>query len=68
MDILAFLVWSAVCYWIIVLDGATTIEGWKSFFLFGAFVASLTPTEIKFYFGISWVGSLVMLIVSLVSG
>lgn len=68
MEILDFLVWTGVCYWVIVLDGATTIEGWKSFFLFGPWEATLTPQELKFYFGISWIVSLVMLVVALASG
>lgn len=58
--ILAFLVYSAFCYWVIVLDGAEDIEGWKSFLLLGWFAAALTPRELKFYVGISWLLGLAM--------
>jgi hypothetical protein len=63
-----FLVYSAFCFWVIVLDGAETLEGWKSFFLLDWFAASLTPTELKFYVGISWLAGLVLIFVQLFSG
>ena len=56
--VLSFLAYSAFCYWIIFMDGAETIEGWTSFFLFGWLAAALTPSELKFYVGISWLASL----------
>ena len=31
--ILGFLLYSAFCYWVIFMDGADELEGWKSFFI-----------------------------------
>ena len=66
--ILSFLVYSAFCYWVIVLDGAETLEGWGAFAFFGLFAASLTPSELKFYVGISWVASLLLSLFFFFSG
>jgi len=63
-----FLAYSAFCFWVIFLNGADVLEGWKSFFLFGWFEASLTVTELKFYIGISWLASLIFMLFQLFSG
>jgi hypothetical protein len=63
--VLSFLGYSVLCFWIIFRDGADVLEGWSSFFLFGWFAASLTPDQLKFYVGISWIASLVGSIVML---
>lgn len=68
MAFLSFAAYSAFCFWVIFLDGATTLEGWKSFFLFGGFAASLTAQELKFYIGISWIASLVFLLIATFGG
>ena len=68
MAILMFLLYTGVCYWLIFLDGVEALEDWKTFFLFGGFAASLTPRELKFYVGISWIASLVFLLISLFGG
>ena len=68
MVILLFLAYTAFCYWAIVLDGVEALETWKTFFLFGWFAASLTPTELKFYLGISWLASMVLTLIQLFSG
>ena len=68
MIVLAFVGYSVFCFWVIVLDGAEVLEGWKSFFLFDWFAASLNVTELKFYVGISWLASLVLLLFQLFSG
>lgn len=60
-----FLIYSAFCFWVIFLDGAETLEGWGAFALFGLFAASLTPSELKFYVGISWLVSLVFALMAL---
>ena len=57
MFYVSFLLYSAFCYWVVFLDGADVLEGWKSFFLFGWFAATLTTAELKFYIGISWLAS-----------
>ena len=67
LTILPFLAYSAFCYWLIFLDGAETLEGWKSFFLLGWFATSLTSTELKLYVGISWLASLVLFLLQLFS-
>ena len=51
-----------------MVDGAETLEGWKSFFLFGWFAAALTTSELKFYVGISWMASLFLLLYQLFAG
>lgn len=68
MALLSFAAYSAFCFWVIFLDGATVLEGWKSFFLFDWFAASLTAQELKFYVGISWICSLVLLLIALFGG
>ena len=68
MLVLAFLGYTAFCFWVIVLDGAETLEGWRSFLVFGWFAASLTSTELKFYVGISWLASLALLLFHLFGG
>jgi len=55
-----FLAYSVFCYWVIFRDGAEALEGWGAFALMGWFAASLTPSELKFYVGISWLAGLVM--------
>ena len=60
-----FVLYSALCFWVIFLDGAETLEGWGAFALFGWFAASLTPSELKFYIGISWLVSLVFTLMAI---
>jgi hypothetical protein len=68
MLVLAFLGYSAFCFWVIFLDGVDTLEGWRSFLLLGWFASSLTSTELKFYVGISWLASLAVLLFQLFGG
>ena len=68
MILVPFLLYSVFCYWAIFMDGAETLEGWKSFFLFDWFAASLTAQELKFHIGISWLASLVGTLIILFSG
>ena len=68
MAILVFVLYSAFCYWVIFMDGADELEGWKSFFRFSWFAASLTAQELKFYVGISWIASLVILLFNTLGG
>ena len=62
MAFVGFANYSALCFWVIFMDGADTLEGWKSFFAFDWFAASLTAQELKFYVGISWLASLALLL------
>ena len=59
LTFLPFIAYSLFCYWVIFRDGAEVIEGWGAFALMGWFAASLTPSELKFYVGISWLLGLV---------
>ena len=68
MSFLFFGVYSVFCFWVIFMDGAETVEGWQSFFLFGWFAAALTPQELRFYVGISWLASCVVLLFSVFGG
>jgi hypothetical protein len=63
--VLSFLVYSIFCYWVVFMDGADVLEGWKSFFLLGWFAASLTTSELRFYVGLSWMLSLVVTMIGL---
>ena len=60
MTVLAFLIYSAFCFWVVFLDGADALEGWQSLGVFGWFAASLTVQEFRFYVAISWFASLVI--------
>jgi hypothetical protein len=62
-----FLAYTAFCFWVVFLNGADVLAGWKSFFLFGWFEATLTVTELKFYITISWLASLVFTLYQLFS-
>ena len=68
ISLIVFLAYSAFCFWVIVLDGAEVLEGWGAFALFGLFAAALTPSELKFYVGISWIVGLVLMLITLFSG
>ena len=68
MIFIGFVIYSAFCFWVIFMDGANTLEGWKSFFALGAFAASLTAQELKFYVGISWLASLALLLFTVFGG
>lgn len=62
MAFLVFGLYTAFCFWVVFMDGADTLEGWKSFFLFDWFAASLSAQELRFYVGISWLASLAALL------
>ena len=68
MTLLVFVLFSAFCFWAIFMDGAETLEGWKSFFVLDWFAASLTAQELKFYIGISWLASLAVLMFTVLGG
>ena len=68
MLVVSFLLYSAFCFWVVFMDGADILEGWKSYFAFGWFAAMLNAQELRFYVGISWFASLVMLLISLFGG
>ena len=68
MTFLAFAIYSAFCFWVVFMGGADVLEGWKSFFLFDWFAASLTAQELKFYVGISWLASLAILLFTTFGG
>ena len=68
MMLVGFAIYSAFCFWVIFMDGVDTLEGWKSFFMLGAFAASLTARELKFYVGISWLASLAVLLFNVFGG
>ena len=68
MSIFLFLLYTLLCYWIVLRDGAAAIVGRKSSFLLGWLPAALTPTELKFYVAISWMAALVALAIHLFSG
>ena len=68
MIFIGFVIYSAFCFWVIFMDGADTLEGWKSFLALGAFAASLTAQELKFYVGITWLASLAVLLFTVFGG
>ena len=52
---------SAFAWWVIFSDGAEILEGWKSLLFFGLFAPAWTAQEIRFFVGISWLVSVVMM-------
>lgn len=66
--LLTFAIYSAFCFWVIFMDGAEMLEGWKSFFLLDWFAATLTVEELRFYVGISWLASLAILLFTIFGG
>ncbi|KQO02444.1 MULTISPECIES: hypothetical protein [Stenotrophomonas] len=68
MAFLVFGLYTAFCFWVVFTDGADTLEGWKSFFLFDWFAASLSAQELRFYVGISWLASLAALLFATLGG
>ena len=54
MYVLYYLIYSAFCFWVIFLDGAEALEGWGAFVVFGFLASYLTPSQLSFYVGISW--------------
>ena len=68
MELLVFALYTAFCGWVVFLDGADVLEGWKSFFLFGWFAATLTAEQLRFYVGLSWFASLAVLLFRMVGG
>lgn len=59
-----FIAYTVFCVWVILLDGAEKVEGWRSFFLIDTFAPAWTSQEIRFYCAISWISGLVILVVS----
>jgi hypothetical protein len=68
ISVVMFLAYSVFCFWVIFLEGAEVLEGWGAFALMGWFAATLTPRELKFYVGISWIAGLVVALIALFSG
>ncbi len=66
--LLSFAIYSLFCFWVVFMDGAETIEGWKSFFIFDLFAATLTVDELRFYVGISWLAALAVLLFTMFGG
>jgi len=66
--ILLFLLYSAVCFWVIFRDGAEVLEGWKSLIAFDLFAAMLSANELRFFAGISWLACLVGVLVYIFRG
>jgi hypothetical protein len=68
MLIIFFIAYSSFCFWVVFLNGADVIEGWKSFFIFDFFASLLSSQELKFYVGLSWLASLLILTFNLIAG
>lgn len=68
MTLFLFVLYSVFCFWVVFMDGAEMLEGWKSLILMDWFAASLTARELKFYVAISWLGSLAVLLFNCFGG
>lgn len=66
-SIFSFVVYSVFGYWVVFLDGAEQLEGWKSIFFFGWTAPGWSTREIRFCVAISWIAGLIVLIVRLFS-
>lgn len=67
ITIISFSVYSAFCYWVVLLDGAEELEGWKSIFFFGWTAPGWTAREIRSCAAISWIAALIVLLVRIFS-
>lgn len=68
MAFLVFGLYTAFCFWVVFMDGADILEGWRSFFLLDWFASSLSAQELRFYVGISWLASLAALLFATLGG
>ncbi|WJI15822.1 hypothetical protein MWN52_00465 [Pseudoxanthomonas winnipegensis] len=68
MAILFFALYSVFSFWVVFLDGADTLEGWRALVTLDWFAWALTSRELRFYVGISWLASLAGLLFSLFGG
>jgi len=63
-----FALHSALSFWVVFMDGAEVVEGWRSFFLFDWLAATLTAEELRFYVAISWLVSLAVFLFQVFGG
>ena len=61
--LLAFLTYSAFCWWVVFWDGAEVMEGlkgWKAWLFLDWFEATLTASEFRVGAVVGWLAALVM--------
>ena len=61
IPILSFLIFTAVCWWVVFRDGAEVIEGWRSVIFFDLWAWLLNAEQLRLYAVISWLAAAVML-------
>lgn len=62
---LIFLLFSALCVWIIFFDGAERLEGSiTALFVVDLLAPFLSASMLRFYVGILWLGDLIILLVN----
>jgi hypothetical protein len=62
--IVSFLIYSAFCWWVVFLDGAEILEGWKVSLVFDWAAGVLTASELRVGVAISWFAALIIGLVS----
>ncbi len=67
IPILSFLIFTAVCWWVVFRDGAEVIEGWRSVIFFDLWAWLLNAEQLRLYAVISWLAAAVMLGIHLLS-
>ena len=65
--VILFLVYTALCWWVVFGDGAEVLEGWKAGLLYDWFAFALTASELRFSVAISWVAALAIGLIALFS-
>jgi hypothetical protein len=58
--LVAFLGYSAFCWWVVFRDGAEVLEGWNAGWFFDWFSANLTASELRVGAVIAWLMALVI--------
>ena len=67
IPILSFLIFTAVCWWVVFRDGAEVIEGWRSVIFFDLWAWLLNAEQLRLYAVISWLAAAVTLGIHLLS-
>jgi hypothetical protein len=62
---MAFLAYSAFCWWVVFWDGAEVLEGlkgWKAWLVLDWFESTLTASELRIGAVVGWLAALVLLL------
>ena len=66
--VIAFIAYSAFCWWVVFWDGAEVLEGWKAALVFDWAAFALTADELRIGTAISWLTAIVIGLIAYFSG